>query len=279
MKHMLCKKLVPGILIVSMLLTALYPTSVNALAKPVVSAQKRTKTTVMLTFKKIKGADSYIIYRSKTKSGKYKKIATTSSGKYKVKNLKANSRYYFKVAAVKKKTGKVVSKRYSKPVKVAKYKTSGGQNKSSQSIQQPTTQVSSSPTTQAPVSQNSPAKDVLSLVNQERVANGLSPLELDNTLTKAANARAKELSDKFSHTRPNGSSWSTILKEYNISYRYTGENIAVGQSSAKAVMNSWMNSSGHRANILNTNYQKIGIGYYQLPGSNYTYHWVQIFTN
>lgn len=120
------------------------------------------------------------------------------------------------------------------------------------------------------------ALQILELVNAERAKAGLSPLKLDLDVTAAANVRAREIKQSFSHTRPDGSSFSTALTQQGISYRRSGENIAWGQKSPEQVMNGWMNSDGHRANILNPNFENIGIGYYQdANGVNY---WVQLFT-
>lgn len=120
-------------------------------------------------------------------------------------------------------------------------------------------------------------KQVVSLVNEERAKYGLSALTIDATLQSAAAVRAQEIVSSFSHTRPNGTNFSTIFKEFNISYRKSGENLAWGQNSPEAVVKAWMNSSGHRANILNSNYGKIGVGVY--IGSNGTIYWSQLFTN
>ena len=117
---------------------------------------------------------------------------------------------------------------------------------------------------------------VLQLVNRERLKEGLPALTLDADVTAAANVRAKEIKQSFSHTRPNGSSFSTALKEQGVSFHGSGENIAWGQTSPEQVMNGWMNSAGHRANILNQKFKNIGIGFYQdETGRNY---WVQLFT-
>lgn len=121
------------------------------------------------------------------------------------------------------------------------------------------------------------ASEVLRLVNIERSKAGLSALTTNSTLTAAADKRAQETKQSFSHTRPNGSSFSTVLKEFNISYRTAGENIAYGQRTPQEVVTGWMNSPGHRANILNANFGKIGIGVYQ--ASNGTIYWTQLFTN
>ena len=95
------------------------------------------------------------------------------------------------------------------------------------------------------------ADAVVKLVNQERAKAGLKSLSVNQAAAAAANVRAREIEGAFSHTRPNGSSFSTALKEQGASYRAAGENIAYGQRSAEQVMEGWMNSSGHRANILN----------------------------
>ncbi len=118
-------------------------------------------------------------------------------------------------------------------------------------------------------------KEVAKLVNQERKKAGLPSLTLNVKACNAATIRAKEIQQSFSHTRPNGKSFSTALKEANISFSGAGENIAWGQKTAQAVMKDWMNSSGHRANILNEKYTQIGIGYV-LNDSGIPY-WTQLF--
>lgn len=133
------------------------------------------------------------------------------------------------------------------------------------------------PDTAAPGETNlSYAEQVVKLVNAERAKAGLAALTMQSDITSAANVRAKEIKQSFSHTRPNGSSFSSVLKEQGVSFRGAGENIAYGQKTPEQVMEGWMNSSGHRANILNANFKNIGVGYYQdARGVNY---WVQLFT-
>lgn len=123
---------------------------------------------------------------------------------------------------------------------------------------------------------NSNIQGVLDLVNKERKAAGLSTLTLSTELCNVADIRAKEIVKSFSHTRPNGTSCFTAFKENGVAYRYAGENIAYGQKTAEIVMNGWMNSEGHRANILSKNFGKIGISCYEYNGRKY---WVQLFTN
>lgn len=142
-----------------------------------------------------------------------------------------------------------------------------------ETTKQPTTKPEQETTVGATLSY---AEQVVNLVNKERAKAGLNPLTLDKNIEAAALIRAKETEISFSHTRPNGSSFSTVLRENGISFRGAGENIAWGQRSPEEVMNGWMNSSGHRANILNANFTKIGVGYYKsASGRNY---WTQLFT-
>lgn len=120
-------------------------------------------------------------------------------------------------------------------------------------------------------------RDVLDLVNQERAKNGLSKLTLSNEMTHVATMKAQDMRDKnyFSHNSPTYGSPFEMLQQFGIKYSYAGENIAGGQQSAQAVMTDWLNSSGHRANILNKNYTEIGIGY--VKGGQYGTYWVQLF--
>ena len=117
--------------------------------------------------------------------------------------------------------------------------------------------------------------EVVRLVNAERAKEGLSALQMDSSLNSAAQVRAKEIVTNFSHTRPNGSSCFTALSEAGIKYNGSGENIAYGQKTPAEVVNAWMNSAGHRANIMSSKFTKIGVGCYN---SNGTYYWSQFFT-
>ena len=113
------------------------------------------------------------------------------------------------------------------------------------------------------------AYQVLELVNQQRAANGLSALSMDRDLLEAAMARAAECSVYFSHTRPDGSQC------FSISGKMYGENIAAGQRNPAAVMDSWMNSTGHRENILSSRWNSIGIGCFRAPDG--MLYWTQAF--
>lgn len=115
------------------------------------------------------------------------------------------------------------------------------------------------------------ADKVVWLVNQERTTNGLPPLYASTALNQAAEIRSQELTELFSHTRPDGRSGFSILDDRAINWRYVGENIAAGHTTPEIVVKNWMNSEGHRANILNPNYQYIGVGY--VTGN----YWTQLF--
>ena len=119
------------------------------------------------------------------------------------------------------------------------------------------------------------ARQVAELVNEERARNGLSPLTVHTGAEKAAAVRAREIQTSFSHTRPNGSSFSTALTEAGASFAVSGENIAYGQKTPAQVMEAWMNSAGHRANILNPSFRQIGVGYAESASG--TGYWTQLF--
>lgn len=118
------------------------------------------------------------------------------------------------------------------------------------------------------------ADQVAALVNQERQAQGLSPLYVVPVINQAAAVRSEECVSVFDHKRPDGTSCGTVLDEYGISWMARGENIAYGQASPEAVMQAWMNSDGHRSNILSKNYSYIGVG---VVRNGSTLYWTQLF--
>ena len=118
---------------------------------------------------------------------------------------------------------------------------------------------------------------IVELVNEERAKDGVAPVTLNETLTDAAMLRAEEITEQFSHTRPDNTSCFTVLKDYNIGYYACAENIAAGNSTADATMNQWVNSSGHYNNLMNATYTEIGVGVVYAPDSEYGYYWVQLF--
>lgn len=125
-----------------------------------------------------------------------------------------------------------------------------------------------------PIEWNIFTDEVIRLVNVERANAGLSPLVKNGKLCQAAEKRASEIGISFSHTRPDGRPCNTILEDMGIGYVTCGENIASGHPTAAAVVRGWMNSPGHRANILDEDYTEIGVGVWDVDG---ILHWAQIF--
>lgn len=117
-------------------------------------------------------------------------------------------------------------------------------------------------------------QQVVTLVNEQRAANGLAPLTLSAELSNMARAKSQDMHDNnyFSHTSPTYGSPFDMMKSFGITYRTAGENIAMGYATPEAVVTGWMNSAGHRANILNASYTQIGVGY--VADGNY---WTQEF--
>lgn len=128
----------------------------------------------------------------------------------------------------------------------------------------------------AGIQSSSAASEVVRLTNSARSQNGYAALVEDGALSEAAAVRAREIARSFSHTRPSGASFSSALSESGVSYLRAGENIASGQKSASEVVNAWMNSPGHRANILNSSYSRIGSASVNVGG---TLYWVQLFAD
>lgn len=117
-------------------------------------------------------------------------------------------------------------------------------------------------------------QQVVELTNQERANHGLAPLQIDEDLSKVAREKSRDMAanNYFSHTSPTYGSPFDMMNQYGISYSSAGENIAQGQTTPAQVVDAWMNSEGHRANILNGDYTHIGVGYVE-DGN----HWTQMF--
>ncbi|MFR2317792.1 CAP domain-containing protein [Terrisporobacter sp.] len=120
-------------------------------------------------------------------------------------------------------------------------------------------------------------KEVVRLVNVERQKQGLGKLSLNAKLSNVATLKSQDMINKnyFDHTSPTYGSPFDMMKQFNISYKTAGENIAKGQKTPAEVVKAWMNSQGHRENILNKNYTEIGIGV--AKDANGTLYWTQMF--
>lgn len=153
-----------------------------------------------------------------------------------------------------------VSKQYVKPI----YPTSSG------------TSTNKNKATATSASMNSDEKDVFNLINEQRQKNGLSALKVDEEVQRVARIKAQDMvaNNYFSHTSPTYGSPFDMLKNFKVSYRTAGENIA-GNATNSGAVNAWMNSSGHKANILNSSFNYTGIGVVSSPKYGKVY--VQMF--
>lgn len=138
----------------------------------------------------------------------------------------------------------------------------------------PSAQVPQQSTGQTTANINQIAMQVIDLTNKERQKNGLPALKADSSLSKVAQAKSNDMNAKhyFSHTSPTYGSPFDMMRDFGVTYRSAGENIAMGQPTAQQVVTAWMNSEGHRKNILSPNYTNIGVGYTKT--GNY---WSQMF--
>lgn len=118
---------------------------------------------------------------------------------------------------------------------------------------------------------------VIQLTNQERAKYGLKPLAANWELSRVARYKSADMRDRnyFSHTSPTYGSPFDMMKNFGVSYRAAGENIAAGQTTPQQVVQAWMNSEGHRKNILSPNYTQIGVGY--AAGGSQRHYWTQMF--
>lgn len=123
---------------------------------------------------------------------------------------------------------------------------------------------------------NSDEKEVFDLINKQRTNNGLQALKVDTETQKVARIKAQDMvnNNYFSHTSPTYGTPFEMLKSFKISYKTAGENIAANSSNSAAV-NAWMNSSGHKANILNSSFNYTGIGV--VSSLKYEKMYVQLF--
>ncbi len=186
------------------------------------------------------------------------------------------------------------NKKAVKAVKVVKSKKNCKTKVTSKKSTKPSSNTTSKPSTNTNTKPSTPAnnngtttnnssykdfqKEVIRLVNQERAKAGLKPLTENAELDKIATLKSEDMAklNYFSHTSPTYGSPFDMLSQFGVDYTAAGENIAYGQKTPAEVMNGWMNSSGHRANILNSNYTRIGVGI--AKKSNGQLVWTQTFT-
>ena len=119
------------------------------------------------------------------------------------------------------------------------------------------------------------AQEVLALTNAQREAAGLNTLSADPVLTEMAMLRARELEESYSHTRPSGENCKTVFGEFETDLRFWGENAAKGNRTPEAVVEAWMDSPGHRENLLREDAEYLGVGVWQ--DEDGILYWVQLF--
>ena len=196
-----------------------------------------------LSWDKVSGAVEYQVYRATSKSGSYSLIKTTKSSSMTDSDVQSNTTYYYKVKAIASKSAANSAYSSVKSIKLT-YVVSAYE------------------------------EEVIRLVNVERKNNGLDPLECDYELSKLAWMKSQDMQTNhyFSHTSPTYGSPFEMMHNYGITYYAAGENIAWGYTSPASVVNGWMNSEGHRANILYPGFTHIGVGH-AAPGN----YWTQMF--
>ena len=204
------------------------------LAQPTITVSKDTNSNV-ISWNAVSGATGYRVFRKANGETNWSIVATVKNTSCSDTNVNDESTYTYTVRAYK---GKVWSSYDKNGVTINRnYKQA-----------------------------------VFDLVNIERAKAGLSPLEYYTDGQLAGDIRANEIAKKFAHERPDGNSCFTVFKEIGVSYGYAGENIARGQRTPEIVVNDWMNSPGHRGNILDPNYTYLIVGYDAKTNS-----WVQLF--
>lgn len=231
--------------------------------------------TVDITWKKAGGADKYfLLYKVQTDefTTNWTKLATLNADttSYTVKYPFKNATNIYTVRSYNS-ASNVYGKYDNNGISVfVTDGNTGGNNNDKDDVGDDITP------TPAPVNAEAMASEVIRLTNIERAKAGRSALIYNAGLQKAAMIRAREISVKFSHTRPNGEDSSTALYEAGVGHD-SGENIAAGQRSPELVVKAWMNSQGHKLAMLNKDNLYIGVGFYQ--DADGRYYWVQDFAD
>lgn len=231
--------------------------------------------TVDITWKKAGGADKYfLLYKVQTDefTTNWTKLATLNADttSYTVKYPFKNATNIYTVRSYNS-ASKVYGKYDDKGISVfVTTGNTGGDNNDKDDVGDDITP------TPAPVNAEAMASEVIRLTNIERAKAGRSALIYNASLQRGAMMRAKEISIKFSHERPNGESFTTILNECGAGH-ISGENIAAGQKSPELAVKAWMNSHGHKLTMLNKENLYIGVGFYQ--DNDGRYYWVQNFAD
>ena len=174
-----------------------------------------------------------------------------------------------------------LSKYYKLPTTTTvKQPTTTTKTTTSTQVPAPTTTTTAPTTTNTTTSTSTfsaQQQEVLNIVNKERTSRGLSALKFNAELAKVATTKSQDMIDRgyFDHNSPTYGSPFDMMKKFGITYKSAGENIAMGQKTPQEVMTAWMNSDGHRKNILNSSFTEIGIGI--AKDKNGRLYWTQMF--
>lgn len=222
-------------------------------------AKLNSNGSVTISWFKAGGADTYDVYVRNKGNTKWLSLDTVSG-------LSCTDKYPFEGQ-----DNIYTVKAYSKSGKAGKYDTNGVKVYVPSGDDDDKPDITPAPT----FTEEQFAAEIFRLTNVERAKHGEPLVQTNNDLNRAAMERAKEISIKFSHTRPDGTDSTSILSEYGIPDYNGGENIAAGYNSPQSVIEGWMNSPGHRVALLNTYSTHLGVGVYK---SGSSYYCVQVFT-
>lgn len=222
-------------------------------------AKLNSNGSVTISWFKAGGADTYDVYVRNKGNTKWLSLDTVSG-------LSCTDKYPFEGQ-----DNIYTVKAYSKSGKAGKYDTNGVKVYVPSGDDDDKPDITPAPT----FTEEQFAAEIFRLTNVERAKHGKPLVQTNNDLNKAAMERAKEISIKFSHTRPDGTDSTSILSEYGIPDYNGGENIAAGFTSPQSTIDGWMNSPGHRVALLNTYSTHLGVGVYK---SGSSYYCVQVFT-
>lgn len=240
--------------------------SAKAASRPTVRVTKRTKKEATIKISRSK-ATGYQVYIAASKHGGYKLLMATRTQYYKITGLKANKTYYVKVRGYRTRGYHISRGKYSKAIKINVYKKAARKPaKKTTTTKNTTTESLTEATTVA-----------LNSINTERQNRGLATLTSDADLCKAADTRAQELAQSFSHTRPDGREFQTVLEDVSYDCEYAMEDIYSGTTNLEEILTKAMTDTDRAENIFSSEADKLAVGYYYDEAAAKGY-WVILIT-
>jgi uncharacterized YkwD family protein len=232
----------------------------NPIANQADAASNNTKTEAKVYY-----------YSGNSNSDQINQLVKINLQNYQVKQSTSQP---VQIKVVKKATPVASQQQKSQPVQAKVVKKATPVTSQQPAVKQPQASQQPNQTNQSAYKLSAYEQKVVDLTNQQRVKNGLPALKVDLSLSKVAREKSSDMqkNNYFSHTSPSYGSPFDMMKKFGITYKTAGENIAKGQRSPEEVVNAWMNSAGHRQNILSSNFTHIGVGH--VANGNY---WTQQF--